>query len=372
MSDTATSGDAPVAPAETVSAPSAPAANPAPAAASAAPAPAFGNSRGSGLARGKRASNPATAQTSNANTAPGGYKPTAIQIVTTEREYKNPFAPEPVTAAPAPAAVSHEENPPAASVVAPEATPAARPAPQAEIQAPTPSAPAEIAAEGDIEPAPKAELKILPPEAKSRPAQSWESSSFPGGAAPAKGEGRPGERPIFRTERSRQRDQEATPSGGENRRDFRESREPREPRQPREQREQREPRQRGPRGFEKQPGTVPPIPVEEKKSGGLLGWIKGLFSGEPAAPEKPASSNGERRPEREGREGGGRRHHRGSRGRGQGGGGEHRGQGGHAGERNHHRGGRGHHRGGRGRGGQGGFRGENRGSGDGGGSSPAS
>src|SRR5687767_10377601 len=108
MSDQATSGEAPVAPAETVSAPPAPVANTAQAA-PAASFPSFGTSRGSGLARGKRASTPAT--TSNTTPAASGeYTPTAIQVITTEREYKNPFAPEtpaePVQAsAPAPAPV---------------------------------------------------------------------------------------------------------------------------------------------------------------------------------------------------------------------------------------------------------------------------
>ncbi len=403
MSDTATSGEAPVAPAATVSAPPAPAADTAQAAPAPVPA-SFGTSRGSGLARGKRASTPATTN-NKASTAPGEYVPTAVQIITSQREYKNPFAPEP---APEPVAAAPvvENAQPAAAVVTPQETPAARPATRAEIPTASEpaSAPAESAPVATDEPAIKAELKILPPENKTRPAQSWESSSFPGAqtsnTSPASNS-RNGERPIFRTERHRQRDAEAaqnTPPAGDiagaetpapqQRRDFREPRQPRdprdqrEPRQPRDPRDAREPRApREPRGFEKQPGTVPPIApaAEEKKSGGLIAWIKGLFSGEPTAPEKTSevTSDGERRTDRDNR-GGGRRHHRGGRGgqgyRGQGGGfrgenrggpradgqpgGEHRAQGGHGGDRSHHRGGRGGQRGGRG---QGGFRGERRG-----------
>jgi hypothetical protein len=418
MSDTATSGEAPVAPAETVSAPPAPVANTTAQAAPAASFPTFGNSRGSGLARGKRASTPATTSNSS-NTTPaasGEYTPTAIQIITTEREYKNPFAPEPAPepiAAPAPAApvvaaATAAVEQPAAAVVAPEVTPAASPAPRAEIEHAIEPAPTSVeSAPAASEPAEKAELKILPPENKVRPAQSWESSSFPSGGQqsnnPNAGGNRGGDRPIFRTERHRQRDAEAAQnapaSSGDaaprsdepqpfQRRDFREQRQPRdprdqrEPRQPRDPRDAREPRQprdpRDSRGFNKpQSGTTPPVShtssVDEKKSGGgLISWIKGLFSGEPAAPEKPADQSGkpagggERRFDRDGRGGGGgRRNHRGGRG-GQG----NRGQGGQGG------GFRGENRGGgegqprtdgqpggehRGQGGGGGFRGERRG-----------
>jgi translation initiation factor IF-2 len=392
MSDTATSGDATVAPAETVGAPSAPAASTAASSSSTAPVPTFGTSRGSGLARGKRASNPATA--TKADAAPtGNYQPTAIQLVHTEREYKNPFAPE-TPIAPAPIAQTT-----AAASAAPEATRAASPAPRAEPA----SVPSELPAHSPAtasEPARKAELNILPPEEQSRPAQSWESDSFSGGRNATETNARAGERPIFRTERFRQRDSENTAaSGGENAtgqtgsfRGGEPSREPRDRdhRQPRDPREAREPRPpREPRAFEKQPGTTPPI-AEEKKSGGFFGWLKNLFGGESAATETPsndtrtaASTGGERRFDREGRGGGrGGRHHRGGRGgRGQGGGfrgdnrggqprgegqshgspqagqggGEHRFQGGHGGERDHHRGGRGG-RGGRGQGR--GFRGD--------------
>jgi hypothetical protein len=419
MSDTATSGEAPVAPAETVSAPPAPVANTTAQTAPTAVPASFGTSRGSGLARGKRASTPATSS-NNAPAASGEYTPTAVQIVTSQREYKNPFAPEPApepiqapSAAPAPVAEVVREEKPAAPFVAPEVTPAARPAPAADIQsAPeSASARAESAPVASDEPVEKAELKILPPENKVRPAQSWQSDSFPAGGQQSNNNqnagNRGGDRPIFRTERHRQRDAEAAQNGPaaagseaprsdesaqpQQRRDFREQRQPRdprdqrEPRQPRDPRDAREPRDprdqrepRQPRGFEKQPGTTPPIaPATEEKKGGLIAWIKGLFSGEPAAPEKSAdqtNAGGERRFDRDGRQGGGggRRHHRGGRGgqgnRGQGGqggggGGEHRGQGGHGGERNHHRGGRGGQRGGRGQGGGGGggFRGERRG-----------
>ena len=85
MSDTATSGEAPVAPAETVSAPPAPVANTAQTAPAAVPA-SFGTSRGSGLARGKRASTPATNSSNNAPAASGEYNPTAVQLLTSQRD----------------------------------------------------------------------------------------------------------------------------------------------------------------------------------------------------------------------------------------------------------------------------------------------
>ena len=91
MSESVPSGDASVAPAATNSAP--PVAVPTTAKENASPPPAsFGSSRGSGLARGKRGSTPAAATQKNA--PEGSYKPTAIQVVSVEREYKNPFAPE--------------------------------------------------------------------------------------------------------------------------------------------------------------------------------------------------------------------------------------------------------------------------------------
>ena len=51
----------------------------------------FSNSRGSGLARGKRTSSPSPHAASGAPAV--DYKPTAVSIVTAPTEYKNPFAP---------------------------------------------------------------------------------------------------------------------------------------------------------------------------------------------------------------------------------------------------------------------------------------
>ncbi len=277
MSEPATSGEnAPVAPAETVSAtPAQPAASEQ--AAPATQAPVFGSSRGSGLARGKRANNNATA---SGNTATAGtYRPTAIQIVTTAREYKNPFAsaeeqpaaPE-ATQAPAPAAAPVQETPaPAAPIAqAPEPAPAQTVEPAA---AEKPAAPADE---------PRAELNILPPEDKPRRAQSWQSDSF----VPEQKE-----RATF---------------------------------QPRTQGEQRDRRGRNQRREGGNPPaenasvtrqhTPAPAP-EKKKSTGLLGWIKGLFGGsdEPQGDGKNTAVDGDRN-ERHHREGG--RRHRGGRNRG--------------------------------------------------------
>jgi len=370
MSDTTTSGSASVAPAETVSVPSAPATTVAPSE-NTAPAAAFGSTKGSGLARGKRPGTSVKATASNSNAASGDYKPTAIQIVQVEREYTNPFAPAeapaPVAAAPVAPVV---ESAPAATPVAPVAAPVASPAPQAEIK---PVA-APAAATASTEPAVKAELKILPPEEKARPAQSWESDSFRDGKSSS--DERPQrreDRPIFRTERAR-RDSEARPEASGENRSFEQRREPREPRAPRENRE--------PRSFENK--AAAPAPAPEKKSGGFFGWLKNLFAEDPKPSEaKPASDSrreegGERR--FDGNRGG-RRHHRGGRGRGNG---DFRGEGrgdarpeGQPGERREgggerrfegNRGGRGdgrrHHRGGGrndGRRGRGDFRGERRG-----------
>ena len=51
---------------------------------------AFGTTRGSGLARGKR---PTPTAAPAAASATGAYQPTAIEVVTPQREYQNPFAP---------------------------------------------------------------------------------------------------------------------------------------------------------------------------------------------------------------------------------------------------------------------------------------
>ena len=276
MSDNTTSGDTPAAPAASAAeTPSAPPAS-------------FGTGRGSGLARGKRPSPPSAAP---ASSAPAGtYKPSAVQLITAETEYTNPFAPaEPAPAAPAaetvPASIPVPPPAPAPAPVAvapvvPEAV--ARPSvPVEPIAPPTPPAPAA--------PVEKAELKILPPAQVRRPAQSWESESF-----------KPGEE---RTEPRRERREDRPVFKPERRGEFRAS--------PGAEAAPRPPRP---------PAPPAPAPVREeapaKKSGGFLGWLKGLFGGsaEPTS-ETPASGT---RPEREsgssGRDGD-RRRHRGGRGR---------------------------------------------------------
>jgi hypothetical protein len=319
------------------------------------PAPSFGNGRGSGLARGKRGLSPATAATKSA--PEGSYKPTAIQVVTAEREYKNPFTPEQpvapeqsITIATAPETVLPISTAPSSS---------AAPAPTAaETRSPiNPTSATSLAPARDAFALPdeKAELNILPPEDRPRPSQSWESSSFPPQtAAPDSRPARREDRPTFRVERrdgrvadprpTESRPDESRPSQenpgdprsngprrddrngsfrrdgrpGEprgERRDFREGRENRDGRGNREPRENRDgqPR-REPRPFEQRPSPPPQAatPVEPKR-GGFLGWLKGLFAEDKPAPEKIAEQpvNQEaRRPEGEQRP----RPNRGSRG----------------------------------------------------------
>src|SRR4051812_13146916 len=63
------------------------------------PAPAaFGSTRGSGLARGKRPAVPSAP--TNAPAAGTGYKPTALEVITPQSEYKNPFTGETTVSAP--------------------------------------------------------------------------------------------------------------------------------------------------------------------------------------------------------------------------------------------------------------------------------
>lgn len=325
MSDQETSSEPKVASSETPSAPS----PVAPTAAEPAAFPTFGTSRGSGLARGKRAASAAPAAATK-NESAGEYKPTAIQVVTTEREYKNPFAPEtPVVAEAAPVAASPVVTAAPASPVAIETPAEPQPAPVSAEPAPS-AAPAPT--EGSET---KAELKILPPENRQQSAQSWESSSFPENKNASTGS-----RPTFRPERRESREPRENrenvagrESFGEGRdRDFRrdnrgprEGRENREPRQPRDPREQREPRaprenrgdfrdQREPRPLSTRPLPTPPAP--QKK--GFFGWLKNLFAGSPGA-EKPAeTANPQRRSDERPSEDGQRRHHhhRGGRGRG--------------------------------------------------------
>ena len=338
MSDQETSGEPKVASSETPSAPPSPVAT---TAAEPAAFPTFGTSRGSGLARGKRATNAAPAEATK-NTA-GDYRPTAIHVVTTEREYKNPFAAETPSV------------PEAAPVVAsaPSAAPAApAPAPTIALAAPevVPVAPVATAPTIASTPETKAELKILPPEQRQQPAQSWESSSFAENKAPAAGN-----RPTFRVERRDQRenvpgreplanpesreretgrdnrsfrDQRENRAPRENRdsRDPREAREPREARDPRDQRQPRDPRDpraprenrsegREPRDARPLAARPLPTPPAPKKTG-FFGWLKNLFAGTPKAEKAPQTETPAPNRNDERGDDGRRHHHRGGRGRG--------------------------------------------------------
>jgi hypothetical protein len=284
------------------------------------PPAAFGTSRGSGLARGKRPAAPAAATAPASN---GEYRPTAIEVVTPKSDYQNPFAES------APAAPAKEEPKPAAVA----------PAPVNVETKPTPSIAATPATvESEIKP----QLNILPPEEPKRPSLSWENS--PAGSSaetPARPDARPrrDERPIFRAERPEQK-----PPESHDPRDFRreprpfESREskPFESRQPRpfDPRDSREPRHehreqkpfepREPRDsrrevpFEQRDARPKPVTgTTPKKSGGFFGWLKNLFGG-----TKPAETNGNgaSTPDsghgRDDQHRNQRRRHRGGRGRG--------------------------------------------------------
>ncbi len=278
--------------------------------------PTFGTTRGSGLARGKR---PSTAAASSATAAPSDYKPTAIEVVNAPREYTNPFAPagepaaEPAPAAPAPAPVA--ETLPVIETVA------AKPAP-----APAP-APAPVAEE-------PAELNILPPaEQRSAPAQTWESEGF----SPTR---EPRRERAPREERSEAPAEEVdidsippqflyvrpgvkfvpTPRnwGGA----------------PRERRPAGEhaPRSESSAPAKPEARSHAPAPA---KSGGFLGWLKGLFGSESAPASAPVSSGGESSGD-ERREGGHRRHRSGRGGRGGEGGGQRRHRGGRGGRGRSH------------------------------------
>src|SRR4051812_39448245 len=90
MSDTDTSGTPTSASAETVGTTPPPAS---PAASQ--PFGTFGSTRGSGLARGKRA-----AVTTAPAAGTGGYQPSALEVIRPQSEYKNPFTGETSVAAP--------------------------------------------------------------------------------------------------------------------------------------------------------------------------------------------------------------------------------------------------------------------------------
>jgi translation initiation factor IF-2 len=301
-----------VAPAAT-NAPSAPAVPVAPTTAddAATAAPAFGTSRGSGLARGKRALHPAT--TSNSTTAANGdYAPTTIQIVTAGREYKNPFAPEQPAEVPASAAVAARPPEPASAPAPHAATAPAVASPQPADNAAAGSVPATADA-GVGEPE-KAEIKILPPVDKPRPAQHWDTSTpIDSTDDTSVHPSLRGDRPVFRPESQsgETRDHRAFRDRGERRRGGRDRERERDgygdPRPPR---EPREPRPEASADAAPDASATGPAP---KKSGGFFGWLKNLFGGsdDTAKAGTPArSDDGRREGRRDGRRGGrgGRNH----------------------------------------------------------------
>lgn len=310
MSEVTTSGETTVAPVETPSAP--------PAA-----APTFGTSRGSGLSRGKRNSTPAPATAENKDATTGAYQPTAIQVVNHQHEYKNPFAPEPAPAAVVETPAKVEQ--PVASVSVPEEQVAPATPTPADVVAPA-ATPAPIEAFTPVQKTvmePKAELKILPPEEKARPAQSWEiggKSEQPTSANPRR-EGRPDFRPQRHEERQARND--ARPARSDDR--PARSEQPQEPRnefRPREPRREQSSERREPFGERSQQfgerreqRTFEPKPtpaVAEAKKSGFLGWLKGLFAGDSAAQKEETSATPNQRQDQ--RPGEGRRYEGGNRG----------------------------------------------------------
>jgi translation initiation factor IF-2 len=258
-------------------------ANPAPAETGGAPTAApstsqfgtFGSARGSGLARGKRTHTAAPP----ASAAAGEYKPTAIEVVIPQREYKNPFG---------------ETTPvvePAAAVPAAIHAPAAPAAPAPVLR--------QVEAPVREEIPEKAELNILPPAEAKRPPVHWGDSPAAGGNAGA---------PVFQTRarREERRDDRSSFRGEPKREPAYETREPR--RDPRS--EQRfEPREPMPQREAARPPVPQAAPV---KSGGFLAWLKGLFAGKPAV--KPVQGEATHREGDQFR----RRRRRGGRGRRQG------------------------------------------------------
>ncbi len=308
MSDQNPSGAPSAAPETAVDAPqsAAPTSTPAPTGQPAA-TPAvgtFGNARGSGLSRGKRASSPSASAATPAPAA--GYKPTAVEVITPVREYTNPFASSTPATAPvnepaAPAAPAEPVQDTSIPVANAPVTGASEPPAATAPAAGEPIAPPAEVIQPSVE---KAEIKILPPADAKRPAVSWGEGYNVEDTRPPQRD----QRPSFRPER-RERDP----------RNFepRDSGKPQDTRFPRRDiaLEQRDARPRE--------SSAPRQP--EKKSGGFLGWLKGLFGGNTEQPA--ATAPGSDRREGEAREGEHRhrRRNRGGRGRNNYHGGENRG-----------------------------------------------
>jgi translation initiation factor IF-2 len=242
------------------------AANPAPSETSGAPKAAestpqfgaFGSTRGSGLARGKRAT---TTAASAAPATAGEYKPTAIEVVVPQREYRNPFGDPP--AAVEPAAAEPAPPPPAPAPAAPVApvTPAAR----IEDPAPAPRPEAEVHDEVPE----KAELNILPTEEVKRPPVHWGTTPPPGAAAPGVFQTRArreeGRSPGFAPRQEPAREQ--GPGAGDPRREHHRHESHREGREAGDRRD----------SYRSSPGPA------HRARGGFLAWLKNLFAPKPAA-----------------------------------------------------------------------------------------
>jgi hypothetical protein len=286
MSDLTTSGGTPTAPAaEPIATSTLP------------PAGAFGASRGTGLARGKRPT-PAAAQTTPA----ADYQPSTIAVLRPKSEYVNPFTGEtsvgaspttPTRAEPIARAINEPAAPPAAQPVAAApviAKPAPVPAPVA-ARAPAPAAAPTAPVSRASTPPPEAppRLNILPPEQAPRTSHSWES---PGASTPAAAPREAREPRNGNHERYPRRDRE----GGDARPIFRPDHAERP--ESRDDRPDSRPARPDIRAA-KLDASVPDKPLEDK-SPGFFGWLISLFSGgkkpsveKSVSSHRPAHSSGE-------------------------------------------------------------------------------
>jgi len=234
-----------------------------------APVPAgnFGTTRGSGLARGKRQAQSAASAASPA--VPADYKPTSIEVITTQSEYRNPFTGEVSVGsnpASAPAQPERTESNVATAALKSQ-TPLARPG--------TPIVSDETSSDEDATPG----LTILPPAEPQRVQESWEppsditatakeekpSEPAPAPAPAAKVEERPAFRPERRNVEHRPREHR-----GPDHRDSR-HRERHGGREHHGSSRHEHPRDSHPRHS---PGEK-----SQPKPAGLLAWIKNLFTG---------------------------------------------------------------------------------------------
>jgi len=297
MSDPATSGEPSGASAATAG-PASTAASPG----NSAPIGSFGTAKGSGLLRGKRPT-PAAASAASAP-APSGYQPSTIEVIRPQSEYKNPFTGETSVPAPVrPEPVERVVNEPAPQAAPVPAVVVAAPAPVVAKETPPAAAPAVAgelfplelsdSARKPATPAAKAELNILPTEEVKRPAVSWGENSHAQHGEPRS---RRDERPTFRPER-----RDARPF------------EPREPRREPAAGERNPSPRDGQRDFHRDERPAP-VAAPQKKSGGFMAWLKGLFGAKPAQPEVRTGERDEHG--RDGQHRHNRRRHRGGRGRG--------------------------------------------------------